>query len=103
MRRRAQAPLLLLAALLRANGISPTEDEELAEEYRLWAKSRESARVAVRVYKDPDAGIRTETFLVLMVVAWNALLQAMRLGRHPARSRGSTSGAAAEAPCRAAC
>ena len=66
-----------LEALLRANGISPTEGGELAEEYRLLAKSRESALAAVRVYNDPDAGFRTETFIVLMVIAWNSLLQAM--------------------------
>ena len=66
-----------LEALLRANGISPTEDQELAEEYRLLAKGRESASAAVRVYNDPDAGFRTETFIVLMVIAWNSLLQAM--------------------------
>ena len=66
-----------LEALLRANGISPAEGGELAEEYRLLAKSRESALAAVRVYNDPDAGFRTETFIVLMVIAWNSLLQAM--------------------------
>ena len=66
-----------LEALLRANGISPAEDGELAEEFRLLAKSRESALAAVRVYNDPDAGFRTETFIVLMVIAWNSLLQGM--------------------------
>lgn len=66
-----------LEALLRANGISPTEGGEPAEEYRLLAKSRESALAAVRVYNEPDAGFRTETFVVLMVIAWNSLLQAV--------------------------
>ena len=66
-----------LEALLRTSGISPTEGGELAEEYRLLAKSRESALAAVRVYNDPDPGFRTETFIVLMVIAWNSLLQAM--------------------------
>ena len=66
-----------LEALLRANGISPTEAGDLAEEYRLLAKSREAALAAVRVYNDPLAGFRTETFIVLMVVAWNSLLQAL--------------------------
>lgn len=66
-----------LEALLRANGISPTDVGELAEEYRLLAKSRESALTAVRVYNDPEAGFRSETFIVLMVIAWNSLLQAM--------------------------
>ena len=66
-----------LEALLRANGISPTEAGDLPEEYRLLAKSRESALAAVRVYNDPDARFRTETFIVLMVIAWNSLLQSM--------------------------
>ena len=66
-----------LEALLRANGISPTDVRELPEEYQLLANSRESALAAVRIYNDPDAGFRTETFIVLMVIAWNSLLQAM--------------------------
>ena len=74
---RQSARIAHLEALLRANGISPTEGRELAEEYRLLAKSRESALAAVRAYNDPDAGFRTETFIVLMVIAWNSLLQAM--------------------------
>ena len=37
----------------------------------------ELALQAVRVYNDPVAGFRTETFIVLMVIAWNALFQAM--------------------------
>ncbi len=66
-----------LEALLRVHGISPTEAGDLAEEYRLVAKARESALAALRVYNDPLAGFRTETFIVLMVIAWNALLQAI--------------------------
>ena len=75
---RVRAPKIAeLEALLRANGISPSEAGDLAEEYRLLAKSREAALAAVRVYNDPLAGFRTETFIVLMVVAWNSLLQAL--------------------------
>lgn len=66
-----------LEALLRSHGISPTDAGDLAEEYRLLAKSRESALGAIRVYNDPLAGFRTETFIVLMVIAWNSLFQAM--------------------------
>lgn len=66
-----------LQALLRANGISPTEAGDLAEEYRLLAKARESALAAVRIYNDPLAGFRTETFIVLMVIGWNSLVQAI--------------------------
>lgn len=66
-----------LEALLRVHGVSPTDAGDLAEEYRLLAKSRESALAAVRVYNDPLAGFRTETFILLMVIAWNAVLQAV--------------------------
>ena len=66
-----------LEALLRANGVSPTEAGDLAEEYRLLAKSREAALAAVRVYNDPLAVFRTETFIMLMVAAWNSLFQAV--------------------------
>ena len=66
-----------LEALLRANGISPTEAGDLTEEYRLLAKSRECALAALRVFNDPLSAFRTETFIVLMIIAWNSLLQAL--------------------------
>ena len=66
-----------LEALLRVNGISPTEAGDLTEEYRLLAKSRESALAALRVFNDPLSAFRTETFIVLMIIAWNSLLQAL--------------------------
>ena len=66
-----------LEALLRASGVSPTDDDELDVQYRLLAKARESALSAVRVYNDPLAGFRTETFILLMIVAWNSALQAV--------------------------
>lgn len=44
---------------------------------RLLAKARESALSAVRGHNDPLAGFRTESFIVLMVIAWNAMFQAM--------------------------
>ncbi len=66
-----------LEALLRAHGVSPTDAGDLAEEHRLLAKARESALAAVRVYNDPVAGFRTETFIILMVIGWNALFQAI--------------------------
>ncbi len=66
-----------LEGLLRARGVSPTAAGDLAEEYRLLANARESALAAVRIYNDPLAGYRTETFIVLMVGAWNSLLQAI--------------------------
>lgn len=65
-----------MEGLLRANGISPGSAGDLAEEYRLLAKSRESALAALRTYNDPTAGFRTESFILLMIVAWNSLLQA---------------------------
>ena len=66
-----------LEALLRARGVSPTAAGDLAEEYRLLANARESALAALRIYNDPLAGYRTEAFIVLMVGAWNSLLQAI--------------------------
>ena len=66
-----------LEALLRVNGISPTEAGDLTEEDRLLAKSRESAFAALRVFNDPLSAFRTETFIVLMIIAWNSLLQAL--------------------------
>ena len=66
-----------LEGLLRVNGIPSTDAGDLAEEFRLVAKARESALAAVRVYNDPVAGFRTETFIVLMVIAWNSLFQAI--------------------------
>ena len=66
-----------LEAILRANGISPDEDSDLPEEFRLLANARESALAAIRIYNDPLAGYRTEAFVVLMIGAWNSLLQAM--------------------------
>lgn len=66
-----------LESLLRVHGISPTDAGDLDEEYRLLAKAREAALAAIRVYNDPLAGFRTETFIVLMVIAWNSLFQAM--------------------------
>ena len=71
-----------LEEVLRANGISPGGDGDLGEEYRLLANARESALAAIRIYNDPLAGYRTEAFVVLMIGAWNSLLQALleRLG-----------------------
>ena len=66
-----------LEGLLKAHGISPTDSGELKEEYRLVAKSRESALAAIRVYNDPMGGYRSETFIVLMIIAWNSLFQAI--------------------------
>lgn len=66
-----------LEGLLRAHGVSPSEAGDLEEEWRLVAKARESALAALRVYNDPLAGFQSETFIVLMVIAWNSLFQAM--------------------------
>ncbi|MUV24956.1 DUF3644 domain-containing protein [Burkholderia thailandensis] len=42
----------------------------------LLAKSREAALCAVRVFNDPHVSFKSETFIVLMVVAWTYLLHA---------------------------
>jgi hypothetical protein len=66
-----------LEALLRAHGIAPTDAGDLSEPDRLVAKSRESALAALRIYNDPSGGFRTESFILLMFVAWNSALQAI--------------------------
>jgi hypothetical protein len=42
----------------------------------LLAKSREAALSAVRVFNDPHVSFKSETFVVLMVIAWTYLLHA---------------------------
>jgi hypothetical protein len=59
------------------DGRSAQEAAAAPDELQLLSKARQSALQAVRVYNDPVAGFRTETFIVLMVIAWNALFQAM--------------------------
>ena len=66
-----------LRAQLRVHGISPSPTGDLEEEFRLVGKARESALAAVRVQNDPMSTFRTETFIMLMIVAWNSLFQAV--------------------------
>lgn len=42
----------------------------------LIAKSREAALSAIRVFNDPQVGFKSETFIVLMVIAWTYLMHA---------------------------
>jgi len=42
----------------------------------LIAKSREAALSAIRVFNDPQVGFKSETYIVLMVIAWTYLLHA---------------------------
>jgi hypothetical protein len=42
----------------------------------LLAKSREAALCAIRVFNDPLVAFKSETFIVLMVIAWTYLLHA---------------------------
>lgn len=65
-----------LTALLRRHGIPPSPAGDLSTEDRLVASTRQAALAAIRLYNDPSARFRTETFIVLMVIAWNCLLQA---------------------------
>ena len=46
----------------------------LADE--LLAKSREAALCAIRVFNDPHVSFKSETFIVLMNIAWTYLLHA---------------------------
>jgi hypothetical protein len=47
----------------------------------LVAKSREAALCAVRVFNDPQVSFKSETFIVLMIIAWTYLLHAYYRGR----------------------
>src|SRR5258708_12822073 len=47
----------------------------------LVAKSREAALCAVRVFNDPHVSFKSETFIVLMIIAWTYLLHAYYRGR----------------------
>lgn len=42
----------------------------------LLAKSREAALCAIRVFNDPHVSFKSETFIVLMVIAWTYLMHA---------------------------
>jgi hypothetical protein len=42
----------------------------------LLAKSREAALCAIRVFNDPHVAFKSETFIVLMVIAWTYLMHA---------------------------
>lgn len=42
----------------------------------LLAKSREAALCAIRVFNDPHVAFKSETFIVLMIIAWTYLLHA---------------------------
>lgn len=47
----------------------------------LIGKSRESALNAIRVFNDPQVTFKTETFIILMIIAWTYLLHAYFRGR----------------------
>ena len=47
----------------------------------LVAKSREAALTAIRVFNDPQVSFKSETFIVLMIIAWTYLLHAYYRGR----------------------
>jgi hypothetical protein len=47
----------------------------------LVSKSREAALTAIRVFNDPQVSFKSETFIVLMVIAWTYLLHAYFRGR----------------------
>ena len=44
-------------------------------------KSRESALTAIRVFNDPQVSFKSETFIVLMIIAWTYLLHAFYRGK----------------------
>lgn len=48
----------------------------------LVAKSREAALSAIRIYNDPQTCFKSESFIVLMVIAWTYMLHAYYRGRN---------------------
>ena len=49
--------------------------------HELVAKSREASLNAIRVFNDPQVSFKSETFIVLMTIAWTYLLHAYYRGR----------------------
>ena len=47
----------------------------------LVLKSREAALTAIRVFNDPQVSFKSETFIVLMMIAWTYLLHAYYRGK----------------------
>lgn len=47
----------------------------------LIMKSREAALTAIRVFNDPQVSFKSETFIVLMMIAWTYLLHAYYRGK----------------------
>ena len=47
----------------------------------LVAKSREAALAAIRIFNDPQVQFKSETFIVLMMIAWTYLLHAYYRGK----------------------
>ena len=47
----------------------------------LIAKSREAALTAIRVFNDPQVSFKSETYIVLMTIAWTYLLHAYYRGK----------------------
>ena len=47
----------------------------------LIAKSREAALGAIRVFNDPQVSFKSETFIVLMIIAWTYLLHSYYRGK----------------------
>ena len=47
----------------------------------LVMKSREAALTAIRVFNDPQVSFKSETFIVLMIIAWTYLLHAYYRGK----------------------
>ena len=48
---------------------------------QLAAKAREAALNAIRTYNDPQTSFKSETFIVLMIIAWTYLLHAHFRGK----------------------
>jgi hypothetical protein len=62
---------------VRRLGQVPINDDSVQEWIPQLLHARNSALAALRVWNDPTAGFRTETFALLFATAWNALCSAI--------------------------
>lgn len=59
------------------HGLIPNTDRQLSDQEFLLLKARQAAIQALRVYNDPTALFKIESFMVSMHIAWSCILQAI--------------------------
>lgn len=59
------------------HGLIPESDRTVTDREMLLLKARQAVLQALRIYNDPTAQFRIDSFLVSMHIAWSCLLQAV--------------------------